>query len=97
MYNMKKSRYILKKIKLFSKKLFKSINKSWKKIKASIKKNYKPYISLIVEIFIYGALLNYIFFAFDVTPFNIKILIGFGLMFYFVKEEFTEIVSRCRK
>jgi hypothetical protein len=62
-----------------------------------VKKNYKEYLKLSAEIIIYGVILNFIVYAIFNWLFNAKIIIALGLSFYLIKEELTEIVSRCRR
>jgi hypothetical protein len=77
-----------------------SLKKVCIKIKNSIafyfRESYKEYLKLIAEIFIYGAMLNFIVYALRSWPFNIKFIIALGFVFYFIKEELTEIVRKCK-
>jgi hypothetical protein len=92
-----KFKILKKKFSKLKGRIIKFLKKSKKKIISSFKKHYREYLNLILEITIYGAILNYIFFAFEVLPFSIRLLYGFGFIFYFIKDELTEIIRSCKR
>ena len=62
-----------------------------------LRSNYKDYFKLGSEIIIYGAIINYILCALLNWGFNFKILIALGFVFYFIKDELTEIIRSCKR
>ena len=68
-----------------------------KSIVSFLKNNYKDYLKLGSEIIIYGAVINYILYALLNWSFNFKILVALGFVFYFIKDELTEIIRSCKR
>ncbi|MFW6172982.1 MAG: hypothetical protein ACOC5T_04495 [Elusimicrobiota bacterium] len=92
--------YFIKKYKFIKKKFLRFIKKIepiFKKVKEAIKNNIFDYAKLIGFVIIYGVMINYVFFTFSLLPFNFRFITALGIVFYFIKEEFTEIVKECRR
>ena len=64
---------------------------------AFLKNNYKDYFKLSAEIIIYGIVINYVLYALLGWSFNFKIFVALGFVFYFIKDELTEIIRSCKR
>ena len=62
-----------------------------------LKNSYKDYFKLGAEIIIYGIVINYILYTLLDWSLNFKIIVALGFVFYFIKDELTEIIRSCKR